>query len=441
LYSCHAGFVNKHSHDKSHITAEIAFSVRQLQTRSGQPNGQYLGSRSFMTWIIIMALDGNLDAVEAFQARGWVYDSANPDRTIAVDILLKSQKVGVASANLYRLDLDQAGIGAGNHAFVFNFDKKLTEAEIECVSARIGTDDGSYRTLKLTPPPAPETVLEVPALQFGGPACDNEQHPVFVLGPDALGANLLVQGLLQLGRFEGSREGYLLDLLAHLSVALNRFYDEKGDEVAPGRDTSIALVPWNFSQKALDAIFIRVVTGLYRSRYWVDRTPNSDMIHLAPRFLRIWPNSRFIFIKRRFLEHAAARANLFPDDDFSHACRTWNRQMAAWLVVREQLHGSAIELDESYLCDRPDQAAQSITDLLNLTETESARLTRFFSSNRIQSQPAKQRDELDIGGLGWRDEQVQDFEQLCAQSMNAYGYSTDSHYYLHGHEANGLVLV
>jgi hypothetical protein len=43
--------------------------------------------------------------------------------------------------------------------------------------------------------------------------------------------------------------------------------------------------------------------------------------------------------------------------------------------------------------------------------------------------------------MGWPPEAHRDFKRLCAELMDAYGYSTDGDYYRPGSEANGFVLV
>jgi hypothetical protein len=388
-----------------------------------------------------MVLDGYLDAVEHFQARGWVYEPANPQRILTVEILLHGRKVGSVAAGLYRTDLEQAGIGAGNHAFVFNFDQKLNQADIAHVSARVAKDDGSFAALNYIAAAEAPAVSPMSLLRFEGLTSDTTQSPVFVLGAARSGTSAVAQALLKLGRFKGHQEGHLLDMLAHLSVALDKFYDEKGDELAPGRDTMVSSVPWNYFQSSLDAMFIETVRTLFPDGSWVDKTPNSNMIHLAPRFLRIWPHSRFIFMKRRFLENAASRATKFPGVGFRRNCREWSESMAAWLSVRDQLHGAAIELDQKFLKEQPDVAAESISRLLQLTGNEKERLGQAFKYDYPERTSPNQPVAVDITSMGWQPEQIQDYEHFCAPVMEPYGYSTDVDYYLPGRESNGLIWI
>ena len=98
-----------------------------------------------------MAFVGYLEAVDPFQVRGWAYDPEAPSRELTVEILLHGRVVGVAHANIYRKDLEHAGIGAGNHAFIYNIDQKLAASDLSQVAARVPGTDASLRPCTACP--------------------------------------------------------------------------------------------------------------------------------------------------------------------------------------------------------------------------------------------------------------------------------------------------
>jgi hypothetical protein len=390
-----------------------------------------------------MPLKGYLEAVEPFQVRGWVYDDTQPDRPLTVEILLNDQVIGSVEANLYRADLEKAQIGAGNHAFIYNLERRHEPAELEQIAVRVPRDDGTHERLPAigpaenAPPPTPAH----PILTFEGLTTDPQQYPVFILGAARSGTSAMAQALLKLGRYQGNQEGHLLDILAYLSVATNRFYATKADELAPGRDTTIARLSPDYFQSALDELCIRTIKAVFPDGSWVDKTPNSNMIHLAPRFLRIWPNSRFVFMKRRFLENAASRAVKFPEYDFSRNCREWSEVMTAWQSVKSQLQGAAIEVDQNFLKDRPNDVARALRNLLRLTSVEETHLAQAFKYDFPERTSAARPAHLSLTDMGWDDQRTKDFQELCAPVMETYGYSTSSDYYLPGRESAGLVWI
>lgn len=389
-----------------------------------------------------MTIQGFVDAVEPFQIRGWVHDKASPHRSVTVEVLLRGEPIGRVNASLYRQDLEQGGIGSGDHAFIFNFDKKLEPADVRQVNVHAYRLDGSFEILKAAAqidaePAAPER----PVIHFEGVVADPTQHPVFVLGAARSGTSAVAQALLKLTRFSGNQEGHLLDLMAHLSVALNKFYIEKTDEHAPGKDTTVSLVPREFFQGKLNEMFIELIRQVFPGGSWIDKTPNSNMIYLAPRFLEIWPNSRFIFMKRRFLENVASRNVKFPGQGLEHHSSEWSRVMTAWLNVRDQLKGAAIEIDQRLLLRSPDQASEAIATLLGLSDVEATRVHQAFLYDHPERTSNKRTADLDIGKMGWQQEQMECFRQACAEVMASFGYSTNASYFLSGSEANGLVRI
>jgi hypothetical protein len=391
------------------------------------------------------SVKGFLEAVEPYQARGWVYDPANPQHPATVEMLLDGRVIGAIQANLYRRDLERSGLGAGNHAFIFNFERRLDTAAIARVAARVVRGDGSYQNLStpsvVAPSVAAGAMTPKPLPTFEGLVSDERQRPVFVLGAARSGTSAMAQGLLKLGRFKGHQEGHLLDLLAHLSVSLVRFYDGKADDATGERDTMVSIVPQAYFQSALDEIFVRTVAMLFPNGDWIDKTPNSNMVHLAPRFRRMWPNARFIFMKRRFLENAASRSRKFPHYDFGRNCHEWSTAMEAWRSVRGELRGVAAEVDQRFFSEQPEATAGALREMLGLTNIEAVHLGQAFRHDRPERTSDADTGNCDISLMGWPPEAHRDFKRLCAELMDAYGYSTDGDYYRPGSEANGFVLV
>ena len=256
-----------------------------------------------------MPYKGFLEAVEPFQVRGWVCDTACPEKPLTVEILLGGEAVGSTLADLYRVDLEKDGIGTGDHAFIFNFSKKLSDDDLNNVSARIVQQDGAYVPLPALPEAArvvPQPEFSRTPLEFQGNKSDDQRDPIFILGAARSGTTAMTQALLKL--FPGHMEGHMIDLLAHLAVSTNRFYAQKADERAIYKDTMISGISKNYVQDALDAMFMWMMRDMFPAGRWVEKTPNSDMIHLAPRFKKIWPKSRFIFMKRRFFEKSSVQS-------------------------------------------------------------------------------------------------------------------------------------
>lgn len=65
---------------------------------------------------------GAIDIVESGTARGWAYNGST-DTPIKVQVIAEGRVVGSDTADLYRPDLEEAGIGNGKHAFIINIEE------------------------------------------------------------------------------------------------------------------------------------------------------------------------------------------------------------------------------------------------------------------------------------------------------------------------------
>ena len=389
-----------------------------------------------------VTIDGFLEGVEPFQLRGWALDPSNPDQKLRIEFLINERVLGTAQASLYRKDLEDGAVGNGNHAFIYNFEERLAEEDLLKVYARVVKSDGTYQVLKKYMPTQSIGIeIRKPELTFEGIVCDPKQRPVFVLGAARSGTSAMAQALLKLGSYKGHQEGHVLDLLAHLSVSLSRFYDEKADDAVKGQDTTISQVPMLFFDGALNEVFIRTMRSLFPEGAWIDKTPNSNMVYLAPRFLQIWPNARFIFMKRRFFENVVSRSRKFPLNDFGRNCREWSNAMNAWLEVRGNLHSVAVEVDQDFLIHSPAAAAASLKNLLNLSDDQFILLEQAFKYDRPERTSNSGASYCDISNMGWGTKELEEFKRTCSKPMDAYGYALDSNYYRPECSNNGLVLV
>lgn len=115
--------------------------------------------------------------------------------------------------------------------------------------------------------------------------------------------------------------------------------------------------------------------------------------------------------------------------------------MAAWLGVRSQLAGSAIEIDQDYLSAKPDEVASALRSFLGLTEVEARRLGQALGNNRPERTSELSDRHVDLDAMSWTEPQLNEFKRSCLKWMDAFGYSTDGTYFKIGSENQRLVLV
>jgi len=365
-------------------------------------------------------ITGFLELASPREMRGWAYDGAEPGAHLSVEVLCGARTIGRVRAELYRRDLETAGVGQGDHAFVLRCDPALSEADLSLVSARVNCPGRPVQVLpRFSGAPEPEPFL--PPITWPGQASDPEHRPVFILGAARSGTSAVAHALLAAADYEGNEEGHLFDMLAHLVVGAQRFDDSKADERLAGRNTTVARVPAAFIDDGLACIAVTAARLLFPTGRWLDKTPSVNMVFLAPRFRRIWPNARFVFMKRRAVENVASRMRKF-EFDFAHNCREWATVMEAWLSVHERLEGAALELDQLDIARAPDQSAERLAGLLGLSTTARGRVAQLLRSERPQQTGAAIEEERGLEAMGWRPDWVSAFRELCGPMMAAYGY-------------------
>lgn len=73
---------------------------------------------------------GYVDEITESSVHGWICDSNNFDLSLEVEIYADGVKIGETSANNYRPDLRDAGLGNGNHGFNFSFPVRIESQKI-----------------------------------------------------------------------------------------------------------------------------------------------------------------------------------------------------------------------------------------------------------------------------------------------------------------------
>ena len=183
-----------------------------------------------------------------------------------------------------------------------------------------------------------------------------------------------------------------------------------------------------FFQKGLRHMFVELIRTSTPSPYWFQKTPNHHMIQLAPHFLAMWPNAKFVFLKRRAPEFIESRRRKFPDSSFEENCRSWAGAMQNWAAVRGQLPGHAMEIDQLALANSPKTVAINVAAFAGLNYMQARRFAEVLSAARPEQTGAAQSTVVDIDDLDWSAAERATFDALCAPLMDKFGYATNENY-------------
>src|ERR1700742_4390553 len=101
-------------------------------------------------------LKGSIDLIDHHRLRGWAQEDAAPEKGVPLVICVNDREVGRLTAEIFREELRDAGVGNGQHGFEFKFDAALSPYVKHVINVRSedGSDvPGSPATLTALPPP------------------------------------------------------------------------------------------------------------------------------------------------------------------------------------------------------------------------------------------------------------------------------------------------
>jgi hypothetical protein len=275
-----------------------------------------------------------------------------------VDVSIDGRRLGSVLADQFRADLASARIGNGDHGFVLRSAEILPPVEAAAIRAVAHSASGVHAELGFLSRPdaadASEVAIKQRAMPFRGHSEDEAQRPVFVLGAARSGTSAIAQALVATTRYVGHEEGHLLDLTSAMVQLVAHHYQDRAEEWRDRQNTMIAAVSAEFFEAGIRHIFVELARTLFPAGWWLDKTPRPAMIIAAPILRRIWPEARFIFMKRRGIENIISRMTKFPALSFEDHCRDWRAAMESWVAIRDALAGAAIEIDQLAMATRPD---------------------------------------------------------------------------------------
>ncbi len=374
------------------------------------------------------AVTGFVEVIHYRQIRGWAFLPKTPLRHVEITAELEGHRIGAATANLFRQDLAEQGIGAGDHAFVVNLDRPLTQEELGKVRVVATTGPGRHAVLEMSDVSAQMASPQArPQARLRQDHALPVQKPVFILGAARSGTSAIAQALLRTGWYEGEDEGFLSPLLADLTTMVHNHYAARSAEVA--LDTSIARAPKAYLVGALRRLAADLCHQLYPSGVWVDKTPTRETVAAAPMLQAIWPAARFVFMRRRAIENILSRQRKFTETTFVEHCVDWADVMSTWLSVRDRLGSSALELDQFELARDPDGAGAVVADFLDLPAHAKARLIQSLAVDRPEMTSDRFAAISDFTEVGWSPDQQVEFMSRCAELMAQFGYSLDRSYF------------
>jgi sulfotransferase family protein len=254
------------------------------------------------------------------------------------------------------------------------------------------------------------------------------KSPVFIVGSPRSGTSALVKALVTVG-YRGYNEGNFLPLMRIIERAVDNHFAAFGK---PNPNVLTAQIDRAQLKDGIERIFKQLVDHAQPYPLWFDKSGHAEMIPAIPILRRLWPNSVYIFCKRRAIENVASRLKKFPAHDFEHHCAGWAKIMAAWRAVRTQLPVEVyLEVDQQDLIRDTEAISAKIAELLQLGPEQLRTLIKTLKLRRPQETTKGSAAQMhSLESLGWSEAQLATFKNYCGPEMEAYGYGSGSEYYL-----------
>jgi|SRR5665213_1080484 len=252
------------------------------------------------------------------------------------------------------------------------------------------------------------------------------KSPVFVVGSPRSGTSILVKALASVG-YHGYNEGNFLPLMNIIDRAVDNHFTLFGK---PNPNVLAAQIDPKVLKSRIETLFKELTDNLNPGPLWFDKSGNADMIRAIPVLRRLWPDSVYIFAKRRAIENVVSRVKKFPARNFEHHCADWAKNMAAWRQVREELPSDVyLEVDQQDLIRNTEAISAKISSFLELGPERLETLINIFKSRRPQeTTKGSALKTYSLESLGWSEAEMAIFKKYCDPEMKAYGYGSGSEY-------------
>lgn len=249
-------------------------------------------------------------------------------------------------------------------------------------------------------------------------------NPVFVRGMQRSGTSVMALALQEMG-IHGFGEGHLwFELVEPLEKILDPSY------CSPLRDPAYALGAGR--EKQLIKYLALCLDQFHRDHLpdglsrWMDKSPGAFPVKASPMLAELFPRSQFIFVYRNGITAVHSGIKFWADDPdtFEMLCLGWAETMSTWRTVRGSLEGRQIEIRQGEMATEPFSVAQRLVDFLGHPDKLLPVYQVLATKRVLPAFPSKRPGDYRYE-LNWNAEQVAQFERICAEEMEIWGFELD----------------
>ncbi len=258
-----------------------------------------------------------------------------------------------------------------------------------------------------------------------------ECEPIFIVGSARTGTSAMVAALRGGAGIAGYNEGHLLSIMQDLiNLIVNHVVEQRKKN--PSDLVMMAhLKTDDLIKDVMEMMKKRMEAQFKGQKVWLDKTPDGRMVRAIPYLILMWPKARFIFTKRRAIENIESRLRKFKHLTFERNCEHWAKAMELWDKFKENIpERQRIEIDQREMALDPQDVAEKLGKFLGLDSKQIRGISDVFTNERHEYTGGNEKVVKALGELGWSEEQLSIFRNICSPMNAKFGYSEDSNYYL-----------
>ena len=171
-------------------------------------------------------------------------------------------------------------------------------------------------------------------------------------------------------------------------------------------------------------------------KYFVDKSPGPKGILITKYLVKMWPEAKFIFLKRRSIENIHSRMkkfenNTYTEESFTKHCKQWVndlnyfRQDAEPFLKPEQY----IQIDHYDIMTKPELLIDTLCNFIDDLEQYRWLMINFLKNKFPEStNDSKPPPIYSIDSIPWENKYKEIHNKICLEKLEEEGYTLDDSY-------------
>ncbi|WP_394128926.1 sulfotransferase [Shewanella maritima] len=253
----------------------------------------------------------------------------------------------------------------------------------------------------------------------------------FIVGSPRSGTTVVGNAVQDAYKVKSHGESHISELFEQMLTTATQFVTKSAAARAKGTLTH------SVSDVHMQSLLLENLRQLHRDMYGnaivIDKTPGGPMIAALPMLLKVYPQAKVIYCKRRAIENVASRLKKFPKVSFTAHCKQWRNTHHQWNnakndIIKTHNRKNWFCVVEQYLLEtQVEKESAKVARLIGLNSDQKQRFTGYFKHNSPQR--TSKGGTMSLDGINWSEDQKSTFMTICGKEMVRQKYSLDESYF------------